>query len=185
MYQNYSPVHIIEDLKNTKKKILLIDLKLGYEDMHIVFHKTKNYIKIEDRNFLINISKNIKLLTGLSKIIKNNNRQEKNKIISIIEKNAKKYDKVIIEILDKNFPEINKKIIEKTEKDILILENNFKGIKNIKNNLEKYKNIKNKNIYLFLYEQEKDKKICIDILKEIFKKIKIIEQEKNLIKLLK
>ncbi len=171
------PLQDIRYLKNAKKRILLVDLKLGYEDMHIAFHKTKIYNKIENKNFLIYINKNVKLLTGLSKIIKNNDEKEEKKIISIIEKNAKKYDKIIIEILENNYIQLNQKIMQMVEKNIFILENDFKDIKITKNKLEKYKKINNKNIYLFFYSKEKNKKIDIGILKEIFKKNKIIKKE--------
>ena len=56
----------------------------------------------------------------------------------------------------------------------------------MKNKLENYKQINIKNMYLFIDEKNKEKKnnqISIKILEEIFKKIKIITKEKNLIKL--
>ena len=75
--------------------------------------------------------------------------------------------------------------MEKIEKNIFIIENNIDDIKNTKNKIEKYKKIDNKNIYLFFYSEEKNKKIDIQILKEIFKGNKIIKKEKDLVKLLK
>ena len=152
------PVQNIEYLKNTKKKILIVDLKLGYEDIHIAFNKTKIYNKIENKNFLIYLNKKVKLLTGLSKIIKNNDEKEINKIISIVEKNAKKFDKIIIEILENNYLFLNEKIMEKIEKNIFIIENNIYDIKNTKNKIAKNKKIDNKNIYLFFYSKEKNLK---------------------------
>ena len=183
--KSHLALDLIEANKREKKRILLVDLKINHEDLHIAFNKTKIYKKITNKFFLIHINKNIKLLTGLSNFLKNYDEKEIKKIIFIIEKNAKKYDKIIIEILENNFPKLNEKIIEKTEKNIFIISDNIKDLKNKKEKIEKYKKIKSTKIYLFLNKKNKIK-INPELLKEIFNnKIKILRKEKQIWKLIK
>ena len=171
-------------MKQENKQILLVDLKLNHENIHDRFHKEKIYQRIIHKNFFIHIHKNIKLLTGFSYFVENYDQKEIKKIITIIEKNAKKYDRVIIEILDKQFPELNQKIIQKVEKNILIFSNTIYDIKNTKEKIETYKKIKNVKMYLFL-NPKNSQKISIDILKQIFKKVKILKKEKQIYQLMK
>ena len=183
--KSHLALSLIEANKKEKKRILLVDLKINHEDLHIAFNKTKIYKKITNKFFLIHINKNIKLLTGLSNFLKNYDEKEIRKIIFIIEKNAKKYDKIIIEILENNFPKLNEKIIEKIEKNIFIISDNIKDIKNKKEKIKKYKKIKSTKIYLFLNKKNKIK-ISPELLKEIFNnKIKILRKEKQIWKLIK
>ena len=174
---------------------MVVDLKLEHENIHNAFHKANIYRQIENKNFLIHINKNIKLMTGLSKKIKNNSEKEINKIIFEIEKFSKKYDKVIIEILENNYQKLKYQsepaakfieIMEKTEKNIFIFENNIQEIKIMKQKIENNKKIKNKYLYLNQKNKiEEKEKISLEILKEIFNKTKIIKNEKELIKLIK
>lgn len=173
--KNSLALKLLEELKGKKDNILLVDLKLNHEDLHIPFHKEKIYEKMSHNNFLIHINKNVKLLTGLSKKIKNNTEKEYKNIIYLIEKISKKYNKIIIDILENNYPELNKKISEKTKKNILIFFNKMGDIKITKQKIEKFEN--QKNIYLFLEKNNYKREIDFEILKEIFKNIKIIRKK--------
>ena len=78
--------------------------------------------------------------------------------------------------------------MKKVEKNILIFFNTILDIKNTKEKIEKYKKINDLKIYLYLKEKDKIKnkdQISIEILKEIFKRTKIIRREKEIYKLIK
>ena len=177
-------VDLAKKMKNGKKRVLLVDLKLNHEDIHQAFHKEKLFQNIEHKNFFIHIYKNVKLLTGFSKFVENNPQKEMKKIISMIEKNAKKYDIVIIEILENEFSELNQKIMKQVGKYIYMFSGTIYDIKNAKEKIETYKKIKDMKLYLFL-DQKKSPKISISILKEIFKKVNILKKEKQMIRLMK
>ena len=44
-------VDLIKYIKKKNKRILLVDLKLNHEDIHLAFHKANNYRYIERKNF--------------------------------------------------------------------------------------------------------------------------------------
>ena len=112
---------ILSILKQYYNKILLIDLKIDNEDIHILFNK--KYIKKKINNkiknvnlkkesnikktdfkkyFFLKLYNNIKLLTMVKKYIElNMNKNEENKIekiINLIRSESKKYDFLVIEI---------------------------------------------------------------------------------------
>ena len=182
--QKHLAVELINKIKTKNKRILLVDLKLNRENLHILFHKANIYKQIENKNFLIHINKNLKLLTGLSKIIKNNTEKEINKIFFLINKNSKNFDYIFIEISENNFSTLNKKTMEKIKNNIIVFSNNINSIKNTKEKIKNYKGLK---FNLFLTKENSEnnqEKISIEILKEIFKKIKIIRKEKQIWKLM-
>lgn len=201
--ENHLSIDILNKLDDKNIKILIVDLKIGYEDLHLIFNKKNALNKIRNKlrktnqyskekyqinnniekinkNFFITIKKNVKLLTGLKYLLYNKEQNPINKIINIINKNISKYDFLIIEILNKNQEELNKKIIEKTRKIILILSNNFYDIKKTKLKIEKYKDFNNPKIFLFVNQKKfnsfKLKNVNIKIIQEVFKKSKIIKK---------
>ncbi len=196
---------ILSILKQYYNKILLIDLKIDNEDIHILFNK--KYIKKKINNkiknvnlkkesnikktdfkkyFFLKLYNNIKLLTMVKKYIElNMNKNEENKIekiINLIRSESKKYDFLVIEISEKNNYDLNNKLIKIIKNKIIIIYNNYENIKKLK------KEQKNLNGMVYLYYNKKIKKefnnkINYFIIKNVLKKIKIIKKiNKKIIK---
>ena len=196
---------ILKVLKQYYNRILIVDLKIDNEDIHVIFNK--NYIKEKVNNkiknvnsrkvsnikkstfknyFFLNIYHNIKLLTMVKKYIElDTYKKEENKIekiINLIKNESKKYDFLIIEISEKNNNDLNNKLIKIIKNKIIVLYNNFESIKKIK------REEKNLDGIIYLYYNKKIKKefnnkINFFIIKNLFKRFKIIKKiNKKIIK---
>ena len=182
---------IAKKAEKNKKKILIIDINLENKILQNIFNKKnidkkinkkikylensgqKNIEKKIENALFIKINKNINLLTGLNYYKNKNKEIYINKIINLIQKNSKKYYLIIIYFLEKNEEEkIKKELNKKIEKNIFIISNNYTEIKKLKNKLKLNNILENKKTYIFL-KKEKNK-INKSIIKNIFKKQKII-----------
>ena len=136
-----------------------------------------NFTKINNLYYLL---KEIEINNRNIKII-NINKFNLNKINSIkyieklIKKINKKYKKIYLFF---NYYKINKNIIKKNNKYIFIIEATLENIKNnynIINNIKEKNNIINEKINLLIINKNIKNKINKNIIKNIFKKYKIIK----------
>ncbi len=185
---NHLSLELISKLKDKESKILLVDMKTNNEDLHKILNKNnainkiknkevknrniKNEIIYIEKTYSIIINKNIKLITGLKAYLKNNQEDKIKNIIKLIKKNNKKYNYIIIEILKNKNDKINNELIKNIKNNIIIINNDLNKIKEEKILIDKIKKI-NKN-KIKIYIKENKNKISKEILKEIFKKEKII-----------
>lgn len=160
------------------KKIIIINLKINNKNKTnkkiIKINKSKNsYYLITKESYKIKekiIDKNIKEIININAILKNKNNLIKKRIIKkIINKYIKNHYYIIFNI---NFlkKKINKIPIQLKNINYMVFENNI-------NNLLKLYRYKNKNIYLIIinyYKNNVSKYFYKIILKNKFKKIKII-----------
>ncbi len=160
------------------KKIIIINLKINNKNKTnkkiIKINKSKNsYYLITKESYKIKekiIDKNIKEIININAILKNKNNLIKKRIIKkIINKYTKNHYYIIFNI---NFlkKKINKIPIQLKNINYMVFENNI-------NNLLKLYRYKNKNIYLIIinyYKNNVSKYFYKIILKNKFKKIKII-----------
>ena len=179
------------EIEKNNKKILIIDINLENKILQNIFNKKnidkkinkkikylenseqKNIEKKIENALFIKINKNINLLTGLNYYKNKNKENYINKIINLILKNSKKYYLIIIYFLEKKESEkIKKELNKKIEKNIFIISNNYIEIKKLKKELKINNILENKKTYIFL-KKEKNK-INKSIIKNIFKKQKII-----------
>lgn len=182
-YKNEISLELSNKIKKNKNKILLIDMKINNENIHTILNR-KNAIKkirnkeIKEKNnkfkklekiYLIKINKNINLITGLENYIKNNNI---NKIIKLIKNNNEKYNYIIIEIIKNKYNKINNELIKNIEENVVIINNDIKKIKEEIKIINNIKKIKNNKIKIYLKRSKNE--ISKEIIKEIFKKEKII-----------
>lgn len=182
---------IAKKAEKNNKKILIIDINLENKILQNIFNKKnidkkinkkikylenseqKNIEKKIENALFIKINKNINLLTGLNYYKNKNKENYINKIINLILKNSKKYYLIIIYFLEKKESEkIKKELNKKIEKNIFIISNNYIEIKKLKKELKINNILENKKTYIFL-KKEKNK-INKSIIKNIFKKQKII-----------
>lgn len=136
-----------------------------------------NFTKINNLYYLL---KEIEINNRNIKII-NINKFNLNKINSIkyieklIKKINKKYKKIYLFF---NYYKLNKNIIKKNNKYIFIIEATLENIKNnynIINNIKEKNNINNEKINLLIINKNIKNKINKNIIKNIFKKYKIIK----------
>ena len=131
-------------LENKGEKILIIDFDIFNNNIHTIFgiKKYNKNIKINNKNifnnYLININKNIDLITGLDLLFKINKKINSEEIIHNIKKLKNYYNYIIIDTSSKYFLEYSKELINISDISIFVAEANLLEIKKARKLLDIY-----------------------------------------------
>ena len=179
-------------------KVLLIDFDFEFKNLHILFnvknHPKNIYKKLNNEEFLnefklkennlnklkVKINKNIKLISSADLIFDENYKINEENIEKIFNNLKQEFDVIIIdtnsEIINQSKSDIMNSVIKNSDKVIYLIENNLLQLKKSKKYL--FEKIKQYDIEKNKINIICNKKDCmqknLDILKIIFKKIKII-----------
>lgn len=183
-------VNIANIFKQENNKILIIDFDILNNSLHTILgvnkysNKIKNKIKnnnlisnkINIKELIIKINKNIDLVSGLNLIFDSKYKISSSKIKNIIEELKESYDYIIIDTSSECFFDYTKNIINNSDLNIYLFEPNLLEIKKAKSLLEIYNkewNIDKSKIKLLI---NKDTKYSIKnkSLEKIFEDYKII-----------
>lgn len=132
------------------------------------FSLNNHNINIED--LIINVSKNIDLLTGIDILFNSDEEMNKFELLEMICEIKKQYDYIIVDTSSECFFKYNKILIEHADKNIFLLEANLLEITKAKRLLEMYKNnwkINPNKIKIIINKYNKNS-IDLNLLKNIF-----------------
>ena len=179
-------------------KVLLIDFDFEFKNLHILFH-VKNYPKniykkLNNEEFLnefklkennlnklkVKINKKIKLISSADLFFDENYKINEENIDIFLNNLKQEFDVIIIdtnsEIINQSKSNIMKSVIKNSDKVVYLIENNLLQLKKTKKYLfEKIKEYDiEKNKINIICNKKESFQNNLDILKIIFKKIKII-----------
>ena len=183
-------VNIANSLKQRNNKILIIDFDILNNSLHTILgvnkypnkirKKLKNNTlinnKINIKDLVININKNIDLVSGINLVFDSRYKISSCKIKNILQELQENYNYIIIDNSSECFFDYTKNIIENSDISIFLIESNLLEIKKAINLLKIYNekwNI-NKNKIKILINKYNKNSIDENIIKNIFYKFKII-----------
>lgn len=181
-------------LKNNKNKILIIDFDILNNSIHTILginkysKKVKEKIEEKDLNnfninkfrlnnyniniedLIINVNKNIDLLTGIDILFNSDEDINKFELLGMISEIKKHYDYIIVDTSSECFFKYNRILIEHADKNIFLLEANLLEITKAKRLLDMYKNnwkINSNKIKIIINKYNKNS-IDLNLLRNIF-----------------
>ena len=177
-------------LVQKNKKILIIDFDILNNSLHTILgvnkysQKIKKKIKKNDlisnkiniKELLIKINKNIDLISGINLIFDEKYKISDKKIKEILGELKQYYSYIIIDTSYECFFNYTKNILKNSNEIIFLLESNLTEIKKAQNLLNIYTNewnIDNKKIKILINKYNKNS-IDNNIIKEIFSKYKLL-----------
>ena len=177
-------------LKNEKQKILIIDFDVLNNSLHTILGVKKYSKKIQQkmeenellkkkidiRDLIININKNIDLISGINLIFDNKYKISSEKIKFILEELKEYYNVIIIDTSSECFFDYNKNILNNSDMVLFLLEANILEIKKAQNLLKIYKKqwkIKSEKINIIINKYNENT-IDDEIIKNIFFEYKIL-----------
>lgn len=134
-------------LKKQGKRILIIDFDILNNNIHTILGIKKYSTKVsnmkinnkyEMEEFIININKNIDLISGLDLIFTENKKIDCKEIIDKIEKIKNNYDYIIIDTSAECFFEYNRNLILMSDISVFLIEANLLEVKKSKKLLDIY-----------------------------------------------
>ena len=184
--KSIATVILAKAYEKENKKILIIDFDILNNSLHTILDvdkypkKIKNIInkkdliknKINIFNLIININKNIDLISGINLLFDKKYKMSASKIKFIFDELKKYYDFIIIDNSAECFFDYTKNIIKESDYSIFLIESNLLEVKKSKNLLNIYFNnwnIEKDKIKILINKYNKnsiDKKIINDIFKE-------------------
>ena len=171
-------VNLAKVMALKKEKILIIDFDILNNNIHTILGVKKHLIKnnYEIENLIINLNKNIDLLSATEFLFGSKEKIDINEIENTINKLKEKYNKIIIDTSSECFFDFTKTIIKLSNKNIFVTDTNILEIKKAKELLNIYiNNWKiNKNKFNILFNKYNKESISINILKELFCEFNII-----------
>lgn len=170
------------------KKILLIDFDIFQQSLNSIFNckkikteKKKNKIKNNLEKLIVNVDKNIDLLSAIDFLFDENYKIEKNKIKNLLEDVSKKYDEIIIDTTSECFFDYTKEILENSNLIFFLAQSNLIELKKSKNLLNIYINkwkINTEKIKI-IFNKENINSIDDKILKTLFSDFQILGKIKT------
>lgn len=177
-------------LKSNKNKILIIDFDILNNSIHTIFGKKKYSKEVKDKieeknmnNFniniedlIINVNKNIDLLTGIDLLFNADEDIDEIELQEIISEMKKQYDYIIVDTSSECFFKYNKILIENSDENLFLLESNLLEITKAKKLLDMYKNnwkINSNKIKIIINKYNKNS-IDLNIVKNIFDEYEIL-----------
>ena len=182
-------IMLANSYKKISNKILIIDFDILNNSLHTILGVKKYSEKIKSimsnsdfskiiniENLIININKNIDLISGINLVFDSNSKINQEKIKKILEKLRNNYDVIIIDTTSECFFEYTKEIINCSDKCIFLTEANLLELSKSKRILELYKNNWNieKNKIEIIFNKYNENCIDIKLLKIIFEEYKIL-----------